>query len=146
VFENLNGGELVVLVVLAMFIFGPEQLPKMISDAARMMRNVRTMARNATADLRNELGTDIELEDLNPKTFVRKHLLSEDDEEAIFRQPFRDAYEDIRQVGQTSWSDTGLAEQPVAGSTPDLTKNLGSRPDGRTPEPRTTPRFDPDAT
>ncbi|WP_203915012.1 hypothetical protein [Rhizocola hellebori] len=93
-FENLNGWEFVGLLLIALLIFG-EKLPKVIGDGLRMLRNLRAMATNATGDLSRELGTDISLEDLNPKTFVRKHLLSEDDEAAL-RRPIQSLYEDVR--------------------------------------------------
>lgn len=99
-FDNLNWWEIALLGLLALFIFGPDRLPKVIGDAARFLRTVRSMARNATTELREELGTDIDLEDLNPKTFVRKHLFSEDDEEAI-RRPLRDAMKDIEEIQNT---------------------------------------------
>jgi sec-independent protein translocase protein TatB len=94
VFENLNGWEFVGLLLIALLIFG-EKLPKVIGDGLRMLRNLRAMATNATGDLSRELGTDISLEDLNPKTFVRKHLLSEEDEAAL-RKPLQSIYEDVR--------------------------------------------------
>ncbi len=93
-FENLNGWEFVGLLLIALLIFG-EKLPKVIGDGLRMLRNLRAMATNATGDLSRELGTDISLEDLNPKTFVRKHLLSEEDEAAL-RKPLQNLYEDVR--------------------------------------------------
>ncbi len=95
-FFGINGWEFVVLLLLAMFIFGPDRLPKAISDGVRMLRNLRDMARNATGDLSRELGTDISLEDLNPKALIRKHLLSEEDEQAL-RRPFDDLYKDVQQ-------------------------------------------------
>ena len=67
----------------------------MISDGLRMVRNLRNMARNATGDLSRELGTDIQLEDLHPKAFIRKHLLSEEDEQAI-RKPLQGVYDNLR--------------------------------------------------
>jgi len=94
VFENLNWWEIGALLLVALLIFG-DRLPNVISDGLRMLRNLRTMARNATGDLSRELGTDIQLEDLHPKAFIRKHLLSEEDEEAI-RKPLRGAYDDLR--------------------------------------------------
>jgi len=97
VFSNLNWWEIVGLALLGLFIFGPERLPKVISDGLRMLRQVRDMARNATTDLSRELGTEVRLEDLHPKTFIRKHLLSEEDEAAL-RRPFDDAYRDVKQV------------------------------------------------
>src|SRR3954469_8971840 len=89
--ENIGGWEMIVLVLVGLFFFGPDKLPKAISDGVRMIRNLRDMARNATGDLSRELGTDIQLEDLHPKTFLRKHLLSEADETAL-RKPFEQLY------------------------------------------------------
>ena len=94
-FFGINGWEFVVLLLLAMFIFGPDRLPKAISDGVKMLRNLRDLARNATGELSRELGTDISLEDLHPKTLIRKHLLSEEDEQAI-RRPLDDLYRDVR--------------------------------------------------
>ncbi len=72
-FENLNVWEVGALLLLALLIFG-DRLPAVIGDGLRMVRNLRNMARNATTDLSKELGTDIQLEDLHPKAFIRKHL------------------------------------------------------------------------
>jgi sec-independent protein translocase protein TatB len=94
VFENLNWWEIGALLLVALLIFG-DRLPNVISDGLRMLRNLRNMAQNATSDLSRELGTDITLEDLHPKTFIRKHLLSEEDEAAI-RKPLQGAYEKLR--------------------------------------------------
>lgn len=93
--DNLDGWKLVVLVLIGIFIFGPDKLPKAIAEGVKMLRNLREMARNATGDLSRELGTDIQLEDLNPKTLIRKHLLSEEDERAL-RKPIEDLYQDVK--------------------------------------------------
>ncbi|MFY1689707.1 preprotein translocase subunit TatB [Plantactinospora sp. WMMB782] len=93
-FENLNWWEIGALLLVALLIFG-DRLPNVISDGLRMLRNLRNMARNATGDLSRELGTDIQLEDLHPKAFIRKHLLSEEDEQAI-RKPLEGTFEKLR--------------------------------------------------
>jgi sec-independent protein translocase protein TatB len=93
--ENLNSWHLLVLALLGIFIFGPDRLPKAIADGVRMLRNVRNMARNATSDLSRELGTEISLEDLNPKALIRKHLLSEDEERAL-RKPLENLYHEVQ--------------------------------------------------
>jgi sec-independent protein translocase protein TatB len=98
--ENIGGWELIVIVLVGLFIFGPDKLPKAISDGVRMLRQLRQLARNATGDLSRELGTNIELEDLHPKTFLRKHLLSEEDEAAL-RKPLQDVYSEIKGVGDS---------------------------------------------
>jgi sec-independent protein translocase protein TatB len=113
--ENINGWEVLLIVLLGLFIFGPDRLPKAIGDGLKMLRSLRQMARNATSDLSRELGTQVELEDLHPKTFLRKHLLSEADEQAL-RKPLQDAYDDLRGVAG-SMSDTAeSAIDPAAAS------------------------------
>ncbi|MGK5738171.1 preprotein translocase subunit TatB [Micromonospora sp. URMC 103] len=93
-FDNLNWWEIGALLLLALLIFG-DRLPTVINDGLRMVRNLRKMASNATTDLSRELGTDIQLEDLHPKAFIRKHLLSEEDEQAI-RKPLQGVYDNLR--------------------------------------------------
>jgi sec-independent protein translocase protein TatB len=72
--------EMIALVVLAILLFGPEKLPKVAADAARMIRQFRQFTQNARADIGRELGpefADLSIEDLNPRTFVRKNLLGD---------------------------------------------------------------------
>ncbi|MBN1173374.1 MAG: twin-arginine translocase TatA/TatE family subunit [Micromonosporaceae bacterium] len=115
--ENLGGWELILIILIGLFIFGPDRLPKAIGDGVKMLRQLRTMARNATGDLSRELGTDIELEDLHPKTFLRKHLLSEEDERAL-RKPLESAFnsikDDLRQVSDTAKEITSAVNEPAA--------------------------------
>jgi len=131
VFSNLNVWEVAVLVLLGLFIFGPERLPKVIGDGVRLLRKIRTMARNATNDLSQELGTEVTLEDLNPKTFIRKHVLSEEDE-ALLRRPFTDLSREMRALG----TDVDNAARQIAGA------DEPTRADPAAPRHRT----DPDAT
>ena len=93
-FENLNWWEIGALLLLALLIFG-ERLPKVIGDGMRMLRGLRAMAQNATSDLNRELGTDLQLQDLHPKAFIRKHLLSEEEEDAL-RKPLQGLFEDVK--------------------------------------------------
>jgi sec-independent protein translocase protein TatB len=145
-FGNLNIWEIGILLLLALFIFGPERLPKAISDAVRVIRTVRNMARNATADLSKELGTEVRIEDLHPKTFIRKHLLSEEDE-ATLRRPFDDAYRDLRQV--TAETSEYINDKPRSegGPTPAPAPRTASTTGTGTDTTETTPRpYDTDAT
>ncbi|MGW6280677.1 sec-independent translocase [Kribbella sp. NPDC055071] len=75
--------ELVVIAIVAVLVFGPDRLPEFARTAGRLLRQVRQMVNNAQNDLRNELGpefADLDLQDLNPKNFVRKHLLEGSDD------------------------------------------------------------------
>ena len=81
---DINAPEFLLLLVLAVILFGPERLPDLARKAARVVRYVRTMAGSAQQQLSRELGPgfeDLDLRDLNPRAFVQKHLL--DDVEPI---------------------------------------------------------------
>jgi sec-independent protein translocase protein TatB len=70
--------EFAVLIIAAVFIFGPDKLPDLARQAGRMVRTVRELAGNARSELTKELGpefSDLDLADLNPRTLVQKHVL-----------------------------------------------------------------------
>jgi sec-independent protein translocase protein TatB len=77
---DLSVTKLVVLVVIALVVFGPKELPKIASQAGRALRDLRRIAEGAKQDLREGLGPEFEefdFDDLNPRRFVQKHLLDE---------------------------------------------------------------------
>lgn len=83
---GVGGGEVVGLAVVALVVVGPERLPRLAAEAGQMLRKVRRMAADARADVADQLAPEfqgISLEDLNPKTFVRRHLLEDDDHDAL---------------------------------------------------------------
>ena len=82
-FGDVGWGELLLLAVIGLVIFGPDRLPKAAADAARMLRQLRAMARNATADLKAELGpemADLDLASLHPRRIVQSALFDNEDE------------------------------------------------------------------
>ena len=77
---DLSLTKLLVLAVIALVVFGPYELPKIASQAGRALRDLRRIAEGAKADLREGLGPefqDFDFDDLNPRQFVRKHLLDD---------------------------------------------------------------------
>jgi sec-independent protein translocase protein TatB len=77
---DLSLPKLLILAVLALVVFGPHELPKIAAQAGRAVRDLRRIADAAKADLREGLGpefSDFDLDDLNPRRFARKHLLSD---------------------------------------------------------------------
>jgi sec-independent protein translocase protein TatB len=81
VFLDLSFTKILVLAVIAIVVFGPEQLPKMASQAGRTLRELRRLADGATRDIREGLGPefeDFDLRDLHPGNFVRKHLFEDE--------------------------------------------------------------------
>jgi sec-independent protein translocase protein TatB len=95
---DINGPEFLLLLVLAVILFGPERLPDLARKAARLLRYLRTVAGSAQQQLSKELGPEFEnldFRDLNPKAFVQKHLL--DDVEPIIA----DVKSEMTDVGKT---------------------------------------------
>lgn len=75
---DFNAAEIVVLLLLAIVIFGPEKLPDLARKTARVLNYVRGIANDARGQLRQELGpefADLKLSDLNPRTMLTKHVL-----------------------------------------------------------------------
>ena len=55
---DIGFGEILVIVVLALLVFGPDRLPKVAADAARTLRQVREMAAAARKDLVDASGLE----------------------------------------------------------------------------------------
>ena len=84
--------ELLVVGIVAVFVFGPDRLPELARQAGRFVRQVRNLANNAQTQLRDELGpeyADLKLTDLDPRVAIRRHILEamEDDDEPVQRRP-----------------------------------------------------------
>ena len=81
VFLDLSFGKILVLAVIAIVVFGPDQLPKIARQAGSTLRELRRLADGATRDIREGLGpefADFDVRDLHPGNFVRKHLFEDD--------------------------------------------------------------------
>ncbi len=71
-------GEILVIALVAVIVFGPDRLPELAKQAGAMVRKARDFANSARDELRSELGpeyADLELRDLDPRTIVRKHII-----------------------------------------------------------------------
>ncbi|MEU1530833.1 sec-independent translocase [Streptomyces fagopyri] len=146
-FNDIGPLELVALVVLAVLVFGPDKLPKMIQDVTRTIRKIREFSETAKADIREELGPefkDFEFEDLNPKTFLRKQLDSDELGLKEIRNGF-DLKKEMAEVtdavhSRESGSSGSGSGSGSAGTTVDMTK----KPEKSGQDER--PPFDADAT
>ncbi|MDQ4086209.1 MAG: sec-independent translocase [Actinomycetota bacterium] len=83
---GINFWEFLLLLLVALAVFGPDRLPDVARQAGRFMRTARTMLTNARAELNRELGSelpDLNLRDLDPRSAVKKYVfdvMDEDDE------------------------------------------------------------------
>lgn len=89
-FSSIGWGEIMVLLVAALVILGPERLPGAVRWTTRSLRQVRDYASGATSQLKDELGPEFdelrkplaelnELRGMTPRSMVTKHLLNGDD-------------------------------------------------------------------
>ncbi|WP_026919183.1 Sec-independent protein translocase protein TatB [Gordonia shandongensis] len=135
-FSSVGWGELLILLVAALVILGPERLPGAVSWTMQSLKKVRDYATGASSQLRDELGDDFEqirepltqlneLRRMNPKSLVTQHLFDGD---------------------QTAVDDLGRQTRSVR----DTFTSLGARPDSpmeqpaarsaaREPQPEITP-------
>ncbi|WP_405857303.1 sec-independent translocase [Streptomyces sp. NBC_00090] len=153
-FSDIGALELVALVVLAVLVFGPDKLPKVIQDVSRFIRKVRDFSDSAKEDIRSELGPefkDFEFEDLNPKTFLRKQLEGNEDLKELkelrgtfdLKKEMNDVADAVHGRDPQPSAVTGSANGSAAGGTPDLLKKQDKQANTDTVE---RPPYDSDAT
>lgn len=144
-FENLGWAEITVLLLIALFVIGPERLPKVLGEIGKGIRKIRRMASDATADISKEVGTDINITDLHPKTFIRKHILSEEDEEAL-KNPLKSALSDIKQHTQPLQEELNETASAIRSKPKAHNDSPSSEEEDASPAPAATRQYDTDAT
>ena len=142
-FNDIGPLELVTIIVLAVLVFGPDKLPKVIQDVMRTVRKIREFSESAKQDIRQELGPefkDFEFEDLNPKAFIRKQL----DNDELGLKEIRNGFDLKKEMAEVTdavhSSDASPSSSSSSGGTVDMTK----KPE--IPGNDDRPPFDADAT
>lgn len=169
---GIGPAEFVVLAIVAVIVVGPDRLPALARDAARMLRTLRELATGARTQLRDELGPELadlgikDLRDLNPRTALQRAILG--DPETGLRADLRnlDPREDLRgmdvrgdlrdavrgrgeyateQVARNGATPTSNPARPrVQPDVPEPGPSLSKTTDA--PAPTQPAPFDPDAT
>ncbi|KOU55219.1 preprotein translocase [Streptomyces sp. MMG1533] len=138
---------MITLVVLAVLVFGPDKLPKVIQDVTRTIRKIREFSESAKQDIRSELGPefkDFEFEDLNPKTFIRKQM----DNDELGLKEIRNGFDlkkemaEVTDVVHGRDSDSSSSSSSSSGSSSGGSVDMTKKPE--TPDER--PPYDADAT
>ncbi len=81
-FFNIGPAEFLVLAIVGLLVLGPDRLPTIARDAARMLRTLRELTNGARSQLRDELGpefADMDLRSLNPRTAIQKAIFGDED-------------------------------------------------------------------
>lgn len=79
-FANFGFGEIAVLSMLGLVVFGPERLPKAALEAVQIIRKLRSMADSTVKDFKAELPP--ELADLDPRSLHPRRIITD----ALFDQ------------------------------------------------------------
>jgi sec-independent protein translocase protein TatB len=127
VFLDLDFTKLLVLGVLALIIFGPDRLPAMAAQAGRALREVRKLLDGAKSELQENLGPEfsqLDITDLNPKTFVRKHLMDEISGDGVLVN----AFNDVRSAATQTVRAANGATNGSAGGLPTAKLSPGEQP------------------
>ncbi|MFL6160847.1 MAG: sec-independent translocase [Jatrophihabitantaceae bacterium] len=130
---NIGPFEMLVLAAVALIVFGPDKLPQLAKDAARMLRTLRDLAHGARSQLNDELGpefADFDLRSLNPRTAIRNALLGDEDLTAL------NPREAISRALRGEDEPTGAPSNPRSGSGPNPPSGSGPNPrNGSGPNP-----------
>jgi sec-independent protein translocase protein TatB len=146
VFNDIGPLELVTIIVLAVLVFGPDKLPKVIQDVMRTIRKIREFSESAKADIREELGPefkDFDFEDLNPKTFLRKQLDNDELGLKEIRNGF-DLKKEMAEVTEAVQSADNPSSSSPSSSSGSGRLDMTKKPED--PEKDDRPPFDADAT
>jgi len=100
---GLGAGEIAVIVVLAVILWGPDKLPELARKAARLIRFFRQVANDAQVTVRNELGPGFEDFDItDPKGSVRRYVMKQGGLDGVedLVQTLRDASAEIDEAAE----------------------------------------------
>ena len=118
---GVNGWEVVLLALIAVFVLGPDRLPEYAAKLAHGIRRLRVMAEGAKDQLKDQLGP--EYEDINwrqydprqydPRRIVKEALLDPLDEAIA---PVRGEIDSVRGAVSTKGVTTAGGGAAVAGA------------------------------
>ena len=77
---GISGEKLVILVIIAAFVLGPERLPQYAKQLANLIKSVRRMAEGAKDQLASELGPeyqDLDWKKLDPRQYDPRRIIRE---------------------------------------------------------------------
>ena len=82
---DVNGSEFIILLLVAVFVIGPDRMPEYARQLAKLVRQVRAMADAAKDQLREQMGPQFDdvdwkqydLRQYDPRRIVREALMDQ---------------------------------------------------------------------
>jgi sec-independent protein translocase protein TatB len=133
---DFNAAEILVLVVLAVIIFGPEKLPELARKLGRVFNYLRRIANDARGQLREQLGPefdDLHLSDLTPRGLGTR-LLGEE------------GTRDLAEAGRTASGAAAALGATIRAGSDDGSQPSGAADAAGDTAPERVVAFDPEAT
>lgn len=130
----LQGGEIIIILLIALVVLGPTRLPELARKAGKLASELRQAARDVTS------GLESEVQELRQ---VRDELRGQVDD---LKKPIRDLQKDVQSTDPRSYEWKG--PKPVSGPTPaDAMRDLeeiergevDEQPDDATPDSDQSP-------
>ena len=131
-FLGIGPLELIVVVIIALIVVGPERLPELAQSVGKTLRDLRAMSEGLTSEWQQELGT---LTDIDPGQGLKETLT----------KPFEEAHAEIQQVLDTPLESPTKATSTIAASTKAASNPPApSEPPPEEPPSEPTPSEQPD--
>lgn len=152
---NLQGGELLLLVLLALIVLGPERLPGYAAKLAQAVRNLRDLAEGAKSQIKDEMGPafdDINWRQLDPRQYDPRRIVREALSGPSVSPDDGQALESQASAGGTMASAAGTGAEMTGAGMPDPAGSVSpaGRPGRRVPlaayDPDRPTPYDTDAT
>jgi sec-independent protein translocase protein TatB len=94
---DIGIGEIIMMAVVGLLVFGPERLPRAAADAAKWLKQIRAMASGARQDLADSAGIDLSetvatvksLQEFHPRRLAAS-ILKDEPEAAATPPPAKD--------------------------------------------------------
>lgn len=124
---GLSWGQIAIIVLVGVFVLGPERIPTAVTWVMTSLRKVRTMAAGAQAELRREIGPELDelrrqvadlqslkefqelrdLRELHPKRLIGKNILGDE---------FSGGISGFLGLNETAGTANGAAAKTAAGA------------------------------
>lgn len=103
---GINGGELIVLVVLALLLLGPEKIPQYLRTLREWIHKARVFAEGAKAQFKEETGTDfddVDWQKYDPRQYDPRRVIREALSEPIedIETSIQDAQDTVQDAADT---------------------------------------------